>query len=102
MGFGLAQSQSSGRSEEEEALRRRHKVGDRSEWETDFLHKHGRDELSPVRSGYKTLDAKKHDAFGITGSRNNRVRQSQDVGVRIDRSKVFNQSWSVDSSSFGR
>lgn len=91
-----------GRTEEEEALRRRHGVGDRSEWEADFMNKYGREELSPSRNSLQTMNAGKHDAFGITGGRNNRIRQSMDVGVRIDRSKVFNQSWSVDSSSFGR
>ena len=49
---------SNGRSEEEDQLRRRHKLGDRSEWESEFLNKHGRYSLSPVRDDYKTLDAK--------------------------------------------
>jgi hypothetical protein len=50
-----------------------------------------------VKGGdYGTLDAKKVNSFGITGGRSNRVRQAEDTYVRIDRSKVFNQSWSID------
>ena len=87
---------SNGRTEEEEQLRRRHRLGDRSEWETSFLSKHGRLSLSPVKADYRTLDARKVDCFGITGGRSNRVRQAEDTYINIDRSKVFNQSWSLD------
>lgn len=91
-----AECRSDGRSEEEEQLRRRHKIGDRSEWKSAFLSKHGRLSLSPVQDDYHTLDARKMDRFGITGGRSNRVRQAEDSYIRVDRSKVFNQSWSVD------
>ena len=88
---------SNGRTEEEKQLRSKHKVGDRSDWEGSFLSKHGRLSLSPVKGGdYGTLDAKKVNSFGITGGRSNRVRQAEDTYVRIDRNKVFNQSWSID------
>eukprot|EP01043_Picozoa_sp_COSAG02_P062802 COSAG02_NODE_8755_length_2454_cov_5.405096_3_plen_78_part_00 len=77
-------------------MRRRHKIGDRSEWEDSFLNAHGRASLSPVKGDYRTIDAKKVNCFGITGGRSNRVRQAEDTYIRIDRSKVFNQSWSLD------
>ena len=96
LGLTGAVCHSSGRTEQEEQLRRRHRLGDRSEWETSFLSKHGRLSLSPVRADYRTVDARKVDCFGITGGRSNRVRQAEDTYIKIDRSKVFNQSWSLD------
>ena len=49
-----------------------------------------------MKGDYRTIDAKKVNCFGITGGRSNRVRQAEDTYIRIDRSKVFNQSWSLD------
>ena len=70
-------------------------LGSRQEWESEFLQRHGRRSLSPGRaSDFGMLDAGKLDFFGtITGGRTNRIKQSTEVPILIDRSKVFNQSW---------